>query len=327
MTAIETQSATRPAKATKPRKARKGAKSVKPMDQQSTGEKVFNVFNTILMVLLAFACFYPFWYIFINTISDNKIASSESILVWPKGFHLDNYRQVFELPGITSATVISLLRTVIGTVLVVMVSAFVGFMMTQTKMAHRKFIYRFFIATMYVNAGIIPVYILFNYIGLLDNFLVYILPGVVSAFNIVLVKTYVESSIPDSLQEAAEIDGAGTMTVFFRIALPLMGPILATLAIFTAVGQWNSFMDTVLYVTSDKLQTLQYVLYRYLTQAQAMANIVAQSGGDAAAAAGSATAQSVKLTVTMVTVIPIFIVYPFMQKYFTKGIMIGAVKG
>ena len=325
MTAIETTAAA-PAKKKSLFTRKPKTTSNNPMDQQSTGEKVFNVFNTIFMILLAFVCFYPFWYIFINTVSNNQIASSESILLWPKGFHLDNYKTIFELPGILNATMVSVARTVIGTVVVVLVCAFLGFMMTQQKMAHRVFIYRFFVATMYVNAGIIPVYLLFNYIGLLNSFWVYILPGAVSAFNIVLVKTYVESSIPESLQEAAEIDGAGIMTVFFKVALPLMGPILATLAIFTAVGQWNSFMDTVLYITSDKLQTLQYVLYRYLSQAQAMAAIVAEGGGDASAA-GAVTAQSVKLTVTMVTVLPIFIFYPFMQKYFTKGIMIGAVKG
>ncbi|MBT1160789.1 carbohydrate ABC transporter permease [Bifidobacterium sp. SO1] len=298
------------------------------MDQLSAGEKVFNVCNTIFMLFMAFICFYPFWYIFVNTISNNKMSADGEILFWPKGIHFDNYRTIFELPGIAHATLVSVLRTVIGTVLCVAVSAFLGFMMTQVKMAHRQFVYRFFVATMYVNAGLIPGYLLFNYLGLLDNFLVYVIPGAVSAFNIVLVKTYVESSIPQSLQEAAEIDGAGTWTVFFKIALPLMGPILATLAIFSAVGQWNSFMDTVLYVTDDKLQTLQYVLYRYLSQAQAMANIMAQSGGDASSmAATGVTAQSVKLTVTMVTVLPIFIVYPFMQKYFVKGITIGAVKG
>ncbi|MCH9275984.1 carbohydrate ABC transporter permease [Bifidobacterium amazonense] len=321
-------SAVKPRKAAKPAKAVKARKNSRnPMDQLSVGEKVFNVCNTIFMVFMAFICFYPFWYIFINTISNNKLSADGEVLFWPKGIHFDNYKTIFELPGIANATVISVLRTVIGTVLCVAVSAFLGFMMTQTKMAHRQFIYRFFVATMYVNAGLIPGYILFNYLGLLDNFLVYVIPGAVSAFNIVLVKTYVESSIPASLQEAAEIDGAGTWTVFFRIALPLMGPILATLAIFSAVGQWNSFMDTVLYITNDKLQTLQYVLYRYLSQAQAMANIMAQNGGGADMAATGVTTQSIKLTVTMVTVLPIFIVYPFMQKYFVKGITIGAVKG
>ena len=308
--------------------ASKKGSSRNPMDQLSVGEKVFNGFNTVFMVFMAFICFYPFWYIFINTISNNKLSADGKVLFWPKGVHFDNYRTIFELPGIANATLVSVARTVIGTVLCVAVSAFLGFMMTQQKMAHRQFVYRFFVATMYVNAGLIPGYILFSYLGLLDNFLVYVVPGMVSAFNIVLVKTYVESSIPASLQEAAEIDGAGTWTVFFRIALPLMGPILATLAIFGAVGQWNSFMDTVIFVTNDRLQTLQYVLYRYLSQAQAMANIMAQNGGSAQdMAATGVTTQSIKLTVTMVTVLPIFIVYPFMQKYFVKGITIGAVKG
>ncbi|NMM92861.1 carbohydrate ABC transporter permease [Bifidobacterium oedipodis] len=320
-------------RAAKPQGAKKGFLRHKqvnrnPMDQMSLGEKVFNVCNTIFMLFFAFITFYPFYYILINSISDNQVASKESILFLPKGIHFQNYIDVLQLPGIFSAAMVSLARTILGTALTVFCCAFLGFMMTQQKMAHRKFIYRFFVATMYVNAGIIPGYILYNYLGLLDNFLVYILPGAVSAFNIVLVKTYIESSIPASLQEAAEIDGAGTLTVFFKIALPLMGPILATLAIFTAVGQWNSFMDTVIYVSSEKLQTLQYVLYRYLSQAEAMANIMSDGGNvDEQSLATAVTPQSVKLTITMVTVLPIFIFYPFMQKYFTKGITIGAVKG
>lgn len=303
-------------------------KKVKPMERHSKGENIFNVFNTLLMVLFTFLCAYPFYYIFINTISDNRLSSLGKVLFIPKGIHLENYLRVFEIPNITSAFQVSLLRTVLGTLLTVLCSAFLGFMMTQTKMKHRKFIYRFFITTMYIGGGTIPVYMLFNYLGLLDNFLVYIIPGMVSAYNIVLVKTYVESSVPASLQESAEMDGAGIFTIFFKIALPLMVPILATLAIFSAVGQWNSFMDTVLYVTREDLHTLQYVLYRYLTQSTALANSINSGQMSADQVSGmTQTAQSVKLTVTMVTVLPIFIIYPFFQRFFVKGITIGAVKG
>ncbi len=303
-------------------------KSSKPMERHSKGENVFNIFNTIFMVLFMFLCAYPFYYIFINTISDNALSQAGKILFIPKGLHLENYMRVFEIPNIISAFQVSLLRTVLGTLLTVLISAFLGFMMTQQKMKHRKLVYRFFITTMYIGGGTIPVYMLFNYLGLLDNFLVYIIPGMVSAYNIVLVKTFVESSVPASLQESAEMDGAGILTVFFKIALPLMVPILATLAIFSAVGQWNSFMDTVLYVTREDLHTLQYVLYRYLTQSTALANAINSGQMSADQVSGSVqTAQSVKLTVTMVTVLPIFMIYPFFQRFFVKGITIGAVKG
>lgn len=299
-----------------------------PMEQRSAGEKVFQVFNVVVLVLFAFICLYPFYYIFINTISSNQLSASGEILFWPRGLHLSNYVEIFQIPDIWHALLASIERTVIGTALTVICSAFLGFMMTQRKMRYRKFVYRFLVTTMYISAGTVPVYLLFNYLGLLDNFLVYILPTMVSAFYVVLVKTYIESSIPETLQEAAEIDGAGTLALFFRVILPLMGPILATLAIFSAVGQWNSFMDTVIYVTNSDLQTLQYVLYRYLTQSTALANSINAGGGSVAEiGANTQTAQSVQLTVTMVALIPIFLVYPFMQRYFVKGITIGAVKG
>lgn len=294
----------------------------------STGEKVFNVFNYLFFILFMLLCVYPFYYIFINTISDNVLSARGMIRLIPQGIHFGNYVQVLQIPNIYNALLISVLRTVLGTLLTVLVSGFLGFMMTQRKMWLRSFVYRYFITTMYIGGGIIPVYLLFNQLGLLDNFLVYIIPGMVSAYNMILVKTYVENSIPDELQESAEMDGAGIGTVFFRIALPLMLPILATLAIFTAVGQWNSFMDTVIYVTKDHLHTLQYVLYRYLSQATALANIVnSGSVSGEQVSANMQTAQSIKLTVTMIVVIPIFMVYPFFQRFFVKGIMIGAVKG
>ncbi|WP_222125278.1 carbohydrate ABC transporter permease [Paenibacillus xylanexedens] len=292
------------------------------------GEKVFNVANYTFFILFMLLCVYPFYYIFINTISDNTLSAKGLILFWPQGIHIDNYLQVLKIPNIYQALLISASRTILGTFLTVLVSAFLGFMMTQRKMWLRKYVYRYFITTMYISGGIIPVYLLYNQLGLLNNFLVYILPGMVSAYNMILVKTYVESSVPDELQESAEMDGAGIGIVFFRIVLPLMLPILATLAIFSAVGQWNNFMDTVLYVTNDDLHTLQYVLYRYLSQATALANAV-NSGSMSAEDVGASiqTAESIKLTVTMIVVIPIFMVYPFFQRFFVKGIMIGAVKG
>lgn len=298
------------------------------LGRRTTGEKIFNIANYAFFIGFMLLCVYPFYYIFINTISDNNLSAKGLIMFWPQGIHIDNYTQVLQIPNIYHAMLISVLRTLLGTLLTVMVSGFLGFMMTQQKMWLRKFVYRYFITTMYVSGGIIPVYLLYNQLGLLDNFLVYILPGMVSAYNMILVKTYVESSVPDELQESAEMDGAGIGIVFFRIILPLMMPILATLAIFSAVGQWNNFMDTVLYVTRDNLHTLQYVLYRYLSQATALANAV-NSGGMSGEDIGASmqTAESIKLTVTMIVVIPIFMVYPFFQRFFVKGIMIGAVKG
>ena len=220
-------------------------------------------------------------------------------------------------------------KTVIGTVLAVLVSAFLGFMFTQERMWGRKFWYRFVVITMYFNAGLIPMFITMKNLHLLNTFWVYVIPTVVQPFNIILVKTYVES-LPKALQEAAEIDGAGIFTVFWKVILPTCTPILATVAIFAAVSQWNNYQDTLLYIIDQKLYSLQYLLYTYINQASSLAAMVRNSGG--AAMSGTAlmtqqTGTSIQMTVSVVVVLPILCIYPMFQRFFVKGIMIGSVKG
>ena len=249
-------------------------------------------------------------------------------MFWPQGLHLKNYKSALGIDGLFQAAKISVFRTVIGTVGTVSASAFLGFMFTQEKMWHRKFWYRLLIATMYFNAGIIPWFLVMKNMHLTNNFWGYILPVIVSPFHIVLTKTFVES-IPKELQEAAEIDGAGVLNVFFKIMIPVIKPIMATVAIFAAVNQWNAFQDTLLLVTDTKLYPLQFVLYQYLNQASSLSALANTSSSSslAAAAATTQTATSIRMTITVIVVLPIMMVYPFFQKYFVKGIMIGAVKG
>ena len=193
----------------------------------------------------------------------------------------------------------------------------------------RKFWYRFVVATMYFNAGIIPWYLTMLNLGMLNNFWAYIFPMIVNPFYIVLCKTFVEG-VPRELQEAAELDGAGTLRIFWSIIRPVIKPIIATIAIFAAVNQWNAFQDTLLLVTDSKLYTLQYVLYNYINSSGSLAAIVSSTSSTASIAntlAHASTSTSVRMTVTIFVVTPIILVYPFFQKYFTKGIMIGAVKG
>ena len=220
-------------------------------------------------------------------------------------------------------------RVVIGTAATVLASAFLGFMFTQEKMWARKFWYRFIVITMYFNAGLIPMYLTMQNLHLTNSFWVYVIPGIVQPFNIILVKTYVES-IPKSLQEAAEIDGAGVLKIFRRVILPTSTPILATVAIFSAVGHWNSFQDTLMYITDQSLWTLQYLLYSYINQASSLAMLIKNSLGSAQnmmALATQQTSTSVRMTVSVIVVLPILCIYPMFQKYFVKGIMIGSVKG
>jgi multiple sugar transport system permease protein/putative aldouronate transport system permease protein len=303
---------------------------VKNFYRKNAGSVMFNIINYTAFALFTLICIYPFYYLIINTISANDMSENGLINFLPKGIHLKNYIEVLKLRGLGQAAVISILRTVIGTVLTVMASAFLGFMFTQKKMWKRKLWYRFMVITMYFNAGLIPTFITMHLLGLTNTFWVYVIPAIVQPFNVILVKTYLES-IPESLQQAAEIDGAGIMRIFIQIMLPLSLPILATIAIFSAVGQWNSFQDTLIYITDQKLYSLQYVLYQYINQSNSLAQLIRTSTITSSEAmlalATKQTPTSVRMTVSVIVVIPILLVYPFFQRFFIKGIMIGSVKG
>ena len=295
----------------------------------SKGDRTFQVINILIFAIFAIICAYPFYYLIINSISANDLSASGKVNFLPHGFQLENYVKVFQLNGLGTAAMVSLGRTVIGTICTVLASVYLGFMFTQQRMWHRKLWYRFIVITMYFNEGLIPMYMTMKTLHLTNSFWVYIIPAIVQPFNIIMAKTYVES-IPPALQEAAEIDGAGTMTVFAKVILPTCKPIMATIAIWSAVGQWNSFQDTLIYITDQKLYSLQYLLYTYLNQASSLATMVQQSGGNVSAVANLATQQtptSIRMTISVIVVLPILFVYPIFQKSFVKGIMIGSVKG
>ncbi|EMS70737.1 carbohydrate ABC transporter permease [Ruminiclostridium cellobioparum] len=297
--------------------------------KRSKPDIVFIVENYALFAVYTLICLYPFYYLVINSISANDLSANGIINFLPRQIHLRNYIEVFKIKGLMTAAGVSLARTVVGTVFTVLASAFLGFMFTQQKLWGRKFWYRFIVITMYFNAGLIPMFITMKNLQLTNNFLVYVIPAIVQPFNIILSKTYVES-IPASLQEAAEIDGAGIITIFTRIILPTCKPILATIAIFSAVAQWNSFQDTLIYVTDQKLYSLQYLLYCYINQANSLKALIMNSVGTYSNVMTLATQQtptSVRMTVTVIVALPILFVYPIFQRYFIKGIMIGSVKG
>lgn len=288
---------------------------------------VFNIINYTFFALFTLSCFFPFYYLFINTISSNDLVRAGRINFYPVGINFSNYIAMLQVNDLGNAFLVSVSRTLIGTFLMVLASALAGYLVTKREMWHRKLWYRFLVITMYFNAGIIPVYLNFLMLGLTDNYLVYILPGIVAPYNIILVKTYIES-IPAELEESAYIDGAGFMTVFRKIVFPLCKPILATITIFGAVGHWNSFTDSLIYMqNSPKLYTLQHRLYVYLNSSSNLDSIMNNTTAASAAMQQQMNMKVIKYTVSMVTIIPILLVYPFLQKYFEKGIMLGAVKG
>lgn len=294
----------------------------------SPGDILFEVLNYLVFTLFTIACIFPFYYLFINTISNNDMVLKGQINFIPRGIHFGNYLALLNVGDLSTAFLVSVARTILGTALMVMASALVGYLVTKQEMWGRRFWYRFLVITMYFNAGIIPVFLNMQMLGLTNSFWVYIIPGIVAPYNIILVKTYIES-IPADLEESASIDGASHMTIFRKIIWPLCKPILATIAIFGAVGHWNSFTDSLIYMQSaPNLYTLQHRLYIYLNQASNLKSLMQSGGAVSEAAIQSAlSGKIIKYTISMVTVIPILLVYPFMQRYFEEGIMLGAVKG
>lgn len=296
----------------------------------SFGERVFLFFLYVFFLLFTLICVYPFYYLIINSISANDVSARGDVMFYPIGIHFQNYVDVMKIQGLGRAALISVGRTVLGTLCTIIGSSFLGFMFTQEKLWRRKFWYRFTVATMYFSAGLIPWYITMMNLHLTNNFLAYILPAIVQPFNIILIKTYIENT-PASLQEAAEIDGAGVLRIYAQVIVPISMPVLATVAIFAAVGQWNAFQDTLMLMTDQDLYTLQYTLYQYINQASSLAHMIESTGGaisdSVITAATQQTPTSVRMTVSVVVVLPILLVYPIFQRFFVKGIMIGSVKG
>ena len=289
--------------------------------KESLGETIARNINKTILIIFALICFYPIWFFFINSISGSK-EISKGVYLLPRSITTFNYTNLFvEVDNLLPAFKTSIARTVLGTVITCLACSFVGFLVTQKDLPARKFIYRFIVITMYMNAGLIPWFITMKTLHLSNSFFLYIVPTAIMAFYVILIKTFFES-IPPALQESAEIDGAGTFMIYTRIYLPLSKSIIASVAVFSAVFQWNAWYDNFMLVTKDTLQTVQYLLYLYLTKNTAMTGNTAAN-----AATAQSSPMSIRITITLVTMIPIIVVYPMMQKYFVKGIMLGAVKG
>ena len=292
--------------------------------KRSTGFSFVNVIITFILMLFVILCIYPFYYMLIYSLSD-PTASTQGIAFLPRDFTFANYRKVLNLPEIPRALMVSVARTVLGTATTLACCGIFAYLVTQQKMYFRKLIYRSVIVTMYVSGGLIPTFLVIMGLGLRNNFLVYILPLAMNAFYVILIKTFIEQ-LPASLEESAQLEGAGVLTRFFFVIAPLSKPIFATIAIFAAVHQWNSWFDAMIYMSRNDLKPLMLILYEYQQETQRLTNRILEEiligGGEIVL-----TPDAVRMTVTAVITIPIVLVYPFMQRHFVKGIMIGAIKG
>lgn len=292
--------------------------------KMSTEEMIFHLIAYTILGFVFLICAYPFYYMLIATISNNHEVTMGRVLFWPTGIHFKNYIQVFKVNHLLRSAGVTILRVLVGTIFRLLTTSYMAYFFTKQNMWGRKIWYRMLVVTMYFSAGMIPVYMNLRSLHLLNTFWVYVIPGMLSVYDMVLVKTSIEA-LPADLEESAYMDGAGYMTRFFRIVLPLSKPILATVGLFSAVAHWNDFFSTKLYVTSSKYYTLQFLLYETLNQIRALMDKETNPGGEFDY--NALTPLGLQMTFTAVVTIPIMLVYPFVQKYYVKGIMIGAVKG
>ena len=291
--------------------------------KSTTSDKVFTVFNTIIMVLFVVITLYPVLNTLAVAFNDGTDALRGGIHIWPRMWTLNNFTTVLQKENLLTGAKISVLRTVLGTLFSLFLNAVVAFIISRKEFVFQRSLSLFWVITMYVNGGLIPVFLLYKALGLTNSFWVYVIPGAISCYNMLVIRTYMNNSIPNSLVESAQIDGAGYTTIFVKIISPLCKPVYATVALFSAVGQWNSWFDAMLYNRmSEKYTTLQYELMKLLssvtnqgTSAEAMKN-----------AAGAVTPTSVRAASTILTMLPIVCLYPFLQKYFVQGLTLGSVK-
>jgi putative aldouronate transport system permease protein len=290
---------------------------------------VFTGVNMSVMLLIAFCTLYPFW----NTVAVSFNTATDTtrggITLWPRVFTLQNYRAVFSSGTIYHAFMVSLARTVIQTVTGVFFTAMLAFVLSRKEFVFRKPFTMILVVSMYLNAGLIPSYFLMRSLHLINTFFVYIIPGIISAFNFIVIRTYMKS-LPESIIESAKIDGCGDFVIFMRIILPLCLPVLATIALFIAVGSWNAWFDTMIYNSGRvKLHTLQYKLMEYLQSSQSQSKSAAAIGAMGMAQnamASMVTPVSIRAAITIVAALPIVAVYPFLQRYFITGLNVGGVK-
>ncbi len=292
---------------------------------------IFDLIIAITLIFVVVVTVYPFWNTIALSFNDGYDSVRGGITFWPRMFTWQNYKALFITSDIYNAFIISVTRTIIQTIINVFCTAMLAYSLSRPEFVLKKPLTIIIVISMYVNAGLIPGYLLIKKLGMLNNYAVYIIPNLVDVFNFILVRTYI-NGLPNSFVESARIDGANEFKIFMSIVLPLIIPSIAMTCLFVAVGAWNSWFDTYLYCSPNKkLHSLQYVLMSYLQASQnsstsaadAQSKAVAASSGGAA---GVVTPIAIRASITVIATLPILVVYPFVQKYFVVGMTIGGVK-
>ena len=290
--------------------------------KRTTADRIFIVCNTVFMILFVIITLYPVLNTLAVSFNDGTDALRGGIYLWPRRWSIKNYTTVLKKNNLVTGAYISVLRTVVGTLLALASNAILAFIVSRKKFLFKKPLSFFWVVTMYVNGGLIPTFLLYKNLGMTNSFSVYVIPGMISAFNMLVIRTYM-NGIPDSLEESAQLDGAGYGTIFLKIISPLCKPVYATVALFVAVGQWNSWFDAMLYNRLESnLTTLQYELMKLLSSVtnQGTSMETMKNSG------GNVTPTSVRAAATILTMLPIICLYPFLQRYFVAGLTLGGVK-
>jgi putative aldouronate transport system permease protein len=288
-------------------------------------EKVFDVINIFFMLIIVIIMLYPIWNTIVISFNDARDTMKGGLTIWPREFSLFNYQTVLNNPHLVTSFFVSVSRTVLQVVTGVIAAALLAYILSRKEFVLRRFITVFMVLTMYVSAGLIPQYFLFRDLGLINNFWVYIIPSMVGPFNVIVIRTYI-NSLPPSLVEAARVDGASELRTFVSIIFPLCLPVLATIALWIGVGAWNDWFTSFIFAPRQELSTLQYELMKVLSSAfQQSAGQGVQGMAPGQQMASITTPNSIRAAMTMIATVPILLVYPFLQKYFVT-VNIGSVK-
>lgn len=290
--------------------------------KKSAGEKFFDGFNVAFLGFMAITMVYPFWYLFVISMTDAN-AGISNVYLWPSAFSLSSYENVLGTKYIYMAFGRTVLRTGLGTLIALFLGFNLAYVLSKKRYPFHAFWTTITVFTMFFSGGLVPEYLLVKDLKMLDTVWALVLPGAISAYNIVIMRNFL-MSLPDSLEESAKLDGANDITVLYRIIFPLSMPIIATIGLWTAVGHWNAWFDAMIYISTTEKQVLQTVLRRVVLLGDA--SLVPLSGEQVISNVNMNT-ETIKAATVMVATIPILCVYPFIQKYFVKGIMIGSLKG
>ena len=277
------------------------------------------------MLLLVTVTLYPYLNQLAISLNEGMDAMMGGITVLPRKFTWENYRVVFSNPSFGDAAAITVSRVAITTVLSILVVFGAAYGLTRKGLPFKKFMTLYLMIPNYITAGTIPIYMLYRDLHLINNYMVYIIPGIFSFYNLVIVRSFLQD-LPPAIEESAKIDGANEIYILFKIILPLSMPVLATVALWVAVGMWNDWTTTLLYVTEKKLFPLQYLMMRLIKESELAREMAVQSAMNNTSVTAQPTPDTVKAATLIVTTLPIILVYPFLQKYFIKGVVLGAVK-